>query len=135
MQINPYFMFSGQTEEALNFYAKALNGQIVYMQRYGDSPMQDMHPDKNKIMHATFRGQGIEFMAADTPGETRGSGVIHLSLNCESLEEQEKVFNGLAEGGTVTLPLQDTFWGAKFGMLTDKYGINWMFNYDTNKKS
>ena len=62
------------------------------------------------------------------------NGMVHLSINFEDLAEEEKVFHALSEGGKVTMPLQDTFWGARFGMLTDKFGVNWMFNYDLKSK-
>ena len=133
MEIAPYLMFNGNCEEALNFYAKALNGEIKDLMRYEGSPAENMSEDKQKVMHSNFIAKGIFFMAADggigNADATKG-GMIHLSLNFDSTEEQEKVFNALSEGGNVTMPLQDTFWGAKFGMLTDRFGINWMFNHD-----
>lgn len=80
-------------------------------------------------MHATFRSPGVSFMASDaSPGKTYGEGPITLSLGTTDLAEAERVFNALAGGGNVEVPMTDMFWGAKFGMLTDKYGIDWMVN-------
>jgi PhnB protein len=134
MELTPYIMFNSNCEEALNFYAKAMDGKIVDIMRFGDMPgdnsMSDA--DKQKVMHSNFEAGKVKFMASDTPmgGGSDKGGQVHLSLHFEDGDRQEKVFNALAEGGTVTMPLQDTFWGARFGMLQDKYGINWMFNKD-----
>lgn len=134
MQLTPYIMFNGNCEEALNFYAQAFHGEIKDLMRFEGSPVENMSADKQKVMHAHFAVDGkIIFMAAD--GGDQGSsaskgGMMHLSINFQSGEEQQKVFEALSEGGKVTMPLQDTFWGARFGMLTDKYGVNWMFNWD-----
>jgi PhnB protein len=133
MQLTPYLMFNGQCEEALNFYAKALDGEIKSLMHFEGSPAENMSVDKKQVMHSHFEAKGILFMASDSgqPGtESTQAGGVHLSINFDTAEEEEKVFNALAEGGKVTMPLQDTFWGARFGMLTDKYGINWMFNHD-----
>lgn len=133
MDLTPYLMFNGQCEEALNFYAKALNGGIKSLMHFEGSPAESMSADKKQVMHAQFEAPGIAFMASDSgqPGtEPAPSGNVHLSINFDSVEEEENIFNALADGGKVTMPLQDTFWGARFGMLTDRYGINWMFNHD-----
>jgi len=137
MQLVPYIIFNGQCEEALNFYAKALGGEIKELMRYENSPVESMAKEKQKIMHATFMAKGIVILASDSGEggpEATGSGMVHLSFNFQSEEEQQKAFDGLSDGGKITMPLQDTFWGARFGMLTDKFGINWMFNYDRPTK-
>lgn len=130
-------MFNGNCEEALNFYAKALGGKIVHLSRYEGSPMENMASDKQKIMHATLIAKDIMIMGADDGQEEKentGSGAIHLNISFDNPDEEEKVFNALVEGGRLTMPLQDTFWGSKFGMLTDKFGNHWMFNYDKPKQ-
>ncbi len=130
-QLTPYLMFNGNCEEALNFYAKALGGEIVHLSRYEGSPMESMASDKQKVMHATLIAKGITIMGADDgqgEAENKGSGAVHLNINFDNTDEEEKVFNVLVEGGRSTMPLQDTFWGSRFGMLTDKFGVNWMFN-------
>ena len=136
MKLTPYLMFNGNCEEALNFYAKALGGGIVHLSRYEGSPMESMASDKQKVMHATLIAKDITIMGADDGQEekkNKGSGAVHLNINFDNTDEEEKVFNALVEGGRSTLPLQDTFWGSKFGMLTDKFGINWMLNCELKK--
>lgn len=136
MELTPYIMYNGNCEEALNFYAKAMDGEIKFISRYGDMPGDNkMGIDKNKVMHATFEAGAVKIMASDsnTPADTAGGGAVNLSLNIDDANQLEKVFNGLAQGGSVTMPLQDTFWGARFGMLTDKFGIKWMLNHELRK--
>ncbi len=138
MQIVPYIMFNGRCEEALNFYAKAFEGEIKDLMRYEGSPVESMSEDKQKVMHAQFEAKGIFFMAADNNQggpEELGGGKVHLSINFDDAAQQEKVFAALSHGANVQMPLQDTFWGARFGMLTDKFGVNWMFNYDKTTNS
>src|ERR1700730_18790983 len=131
MELTPYIMFNGNCEKALKFYVKAFGGEIKYLTYYEGSPVEAMAMDKMQVLHATFAADGIVFMAADSgqggPQAVK-DGMVHLSINFEDGAEEEKVFEGLSEGGKVSMPLQDTFWGARFGMLTDKFGVNWMFN-------
>ncbi|AHF15633.1 VOC family protein [Niabella soli] len=135
--ITPYLNFNGNAAEALDFYAKALGGQIVHKQTFGDTqgdyPVAESH--KDKLMHALFNAGELSFMVSDCPpGVSVTSGnAISLALNFTDETSIANAFNALGEGGTVTMPLQDTFWGARFGMLTDKFGFNWMFNYDKPK--
>ncbi|REJ76203.1 MAG: VOC family protein [Acidobacteria bacterium] len=128
----PHIAFNGNCEEALNHYKDAFGGEIEFAQRYGDSPMADQVPEEygSKIMHATFSAEGIHFMAADSmPGHEAPAGSnIDLSVMHEDADEQARVFEKLAEGGEVKMPLQDTFWGAHFGMVKDRFGIGWMLN-------
>lgn len=136
--IVPYLMFNGNAAEALAFYAKALNGKTIFQQTFGESPMANDTPDeaKSKIMHATFQAGDLTFMVSDSmPGQPVSGGTnLSLSLNFKTVPDIDKTFAALSEAATITMPLQDTFWGAKFGMLTDKFGINWMFNHDYGKK-
>jgi PhnB protein len=132
--ITPYLNFDGNGTEALQFYCKALYGQILFQQTFGDSPMGAQTPDefKNKLMHATFQCEAGTFMASDNPPgyKIRTGNNVTLSLHFDNVEKLEKAFNGLAEGGTVLMPPQETFWAHRFGMLIDKYGFNWMVNMD-----
>jgi PhnB protein len=134
--VTPYIMFNGNCEEAMEFYADALDGDIISMQRYGESQPDTPEEFKNRIMHSVIAADDVVIMASDgMPTDPRVVGTnISLSLDFESLEEQQETFDALAEGGSVTMPLQDTFWGARFGMLTDKFGIGWMFNYDVEEE-
>jgi PhnB protein len=135
--IVPYLNFNGNAAEALAFYSKALEGAVLFQQTYGDSPMPVSEEQKGRIMHATFKAGDLTLMCSDTNDQmgpvTAGSNVS-LSLNFSDVESIDKTFNALSEGGKITMPLQDTFWGARFGMITDKFGFNWMFNHDIKKK-
>ena len=134
MQLTPYLMFNGNCEEALNFYAKTIGGDIQNLSRFEGSPVEGVTSDKQKVMHANFEGKGISFMASDGAQQTVANiGNIHLCIDFKDAAAMENVFNAMSEGGKVTMPLQDTFWGAKFGMFTDKFGINWMFNNEVAK--
>ena len=139
MSLSPYVMFDGQCEEALNFYASCLNGEITYLGRYGESPMDVPEDQKNKIMHATVTFEGGSIMGSDrsdhanyTP-EGKMASNIHLSLTV-STDKIQTVFEALADGGKITLPLEKQFWGDTFGMLTDKFGTNWMLSGRENKE-
>ncbi|MCW3118805.1 MAG: hypothetical protein JWM28_2887 [Chitinophagaceae bacterium] len=134
--IVPYLNFNGNAAEALAFYAKVFDGQVLFQQTFGESPMESKPESKDKIMHASFQAGDLTFMVSDSmPGQSVSSGTnMSLSLNFKTVESIDKTFVALAEGAKVTMPLQDTFWGAKFGMLTDKFNINWMFNHDYAKK-
>jgi PhnB protein len=133
MTITPYIMFNGNCEAALNFYTKALGGEIKHLQRFEGSPAESMSADAQKVMHAHFEAKGIIFMASDGQENEAVGGMVHLSINFEDAGEIDTVFGALSEGARITMPLQDTFWGARFGMLTDQFGVNWMFNYDKPK--
>jgi len=134
--IVPYLNFNGNAAEALAFYAKALDGKILFQQTFGESPMPSTPEMKDKIMHASFQADKLMIMVSDCPPEhavTNGSN-ISLSLNFTDVPSIDKTFAALAEGGKITMELQDTFWGARFGMVTDKFGMNWMFNHDKEQK-
>ena len=139
MEIAPYIIFNGNCEEALNFYTKAFNGKIQHIMKFSDAPpdVQKQMGGGNGVMHATFLADGLMFMASDSgstaPGSGKDGGMVHLSINFNDTGSMENVFMKLSEGGRVTMELQDTFWGARFGMLTDRFGINWMFNHDKGK--
>lgn len=132
MEISNYLMFNGNAEEAMNFYGQALGAKVQFMQRYKDSPMPAGEGWGDKIMHASLDLDGATIMVSDSKEDGRivSGDNVHLSLNFHSEEEIDRVFAAVSAGGTVTMPLQDTFWGARFGMCQDKFGIHWMFNYD-----
>jgi PhnB protein len=134
MQLTPYVIFNGNCEEALKFYEKTLSGTTGHISRYADAPDNAMGMGPDKIMHTHFAVDGnILFMASDGPSDANDSGMVSLCLNFTDNGGMQAAFTALSEGGTVTMPLQDTFWGATFGMLKDKYGIKWMFNYEKQK--
>ncbi len=143
-KINSYLHFIGNTEEVFNFYKSVFGGEFATVMRYGDMSGQEgcenlPEADKEKIMHIALPvSDGHVLMGTDAVGEyaedaTFGNN-ISLSVGADSKEEAEKIFNGLSEGGKITMPLGDTFWGAYFGMLKDKYDIQWMVNYDYPKE-
>lgn len=129
MPIVPYLIFNGNCEEALKFYETAFDGTIKNLSRYEGTPAEGAISDKQKVLHAHFEARDLFLMASDGDSKTSG-GMVHLSLDFSDVDEMKKRFYALAEGGNVTMPLQDTFWGAVFGMLTDRFGIMWMFNHD-----
>lgn len=134
--ITPYLNFNGNAKEALDFYVHGLNGQIVHSSTFGEANMAQTDDMKDKIMHALFQSGDLKFMVSDCPpGVTVSSGdQVSLALNFTDLESIEKAFAALSDGGNITMPLQDTFWGARFGMCKDKFGVLWMFNHDYPKK-
>jgi PhnB protein len=138
--INPYLNFKGTTEEAFNLYKSVFGGEFAMVQRFKDTPEAGKAApgDMDKIMHIALPiGKGNVLMGTDAVGDMGKSfnagNNISLSVSADSEKEAEKIFNGLAVGGKVTMPLSKTFWNAYFGMLTDRFGINWMVNYDYPK--
>jgi PhnB protein len=130
MEIMPYIMFNGNCEEALNFYAKALGGEIKDLMRFEGTPAESMSADKQKVMHSHFAKDGDNLFMASDGGQTNQGGMVHLSLNFNNANDIEQAYTRLSEGGQQTMPLNDTFWGARFGMLTDRFGVHWMLNWD-----
>jgi len=138
--INPYLNLPGNTEEAFNFYKSVFGGEFAALQRFKDTPEADRVPrdEKDKIMHVSLPiGKANVLMATDAL-ESMGHKLndcngFYISLSAESKDEAEKFFNGLSAGGKKEMPLQDTFWGDYFGMLTDKFGIKWMVSYRSNR--
>ncbi len=134
-QLNPYLNFNGNTEEAFNFYRSVLGGEFAMLMRFGDTPGCEEMPEteKNGIMHIALPVGNNVIMGTDVPSSmqqvTFGSN-MSLSMSVNSREEADRVFNGLAEGGNATMPMNDMFWGAYYGMLTDKFGVQWMVSYD-----
>ena len=135
--INPYLLFAGNTEEAFNFYKSILGGEFRTIQRFKDTPDGNKlsESEGNKIMHIALPiGKENILMGTDDQSITSGTN-FKLTLAPDSKEEADKVFGGLAEGGKVTLPMQDMFWGDYFGMLTDKFGIQWIINYSKQEQA
>lgn len=135
MTVIPYLNFEGQAEEALNFYKNIFDGAITMMSRYSDAPMPVDEDWKNKVMHARLKFGNSIIYISDGPKNYKSSkdGNIQLSVDVSDENKIEEVFNKMAEGGQVTMPLANQFWGAKFGMLKDKFGIGWMFNCELKK--
>lgn len=130
--INSYLTFSGNCREAMTFYKGCLGGELSF-QTIGESPMSEKMPPqmKDSILHATLINGGVIIMATDC---VREEGLIKgntssLCLNCSSEEEIKSCYEKLSTGGKANHPLEDTFWGAVFGDLTDKYGNHWLLNF------
>ncbi len=140
--INPYLTFNGNCEDAFNHYKSVFGGEFPYIGRFKDMPPQEGQPamseaQGNMIMHVSLPiGPHTTLMGSDTSEEfcqTYNPGnTITISVNADSRDEADRIFNGLAQGGEVQMPMDNTFWGAYFGMLKDKFGINWMVNFDEN---
>jgi len=136
LKINPYLNFAGNTEDAFEFYRSVFGGEFATLQRFRDTPEAGRVPEKEKemIMHVALPvGDGTTLMGTDaleSMGHKLLSGNnIQLSIETDSKDEVDKIFKGLSAGGKVTMPLADTFWGAYFGMVTDRFGVQWMVSY------
>jgi len=131
MRANAYLNFNGNCEQAFRFYAEATGATIDQMMSFESSPMVDqMPPEARKmIIHASMRVGDTVIMASDAPGDRyRKPQGFSVSLVVDTPAEAERIFSALSAGGEVIMPLQQTFFAARFGMLTDKFGIPWMVN-------
>jgi PhnB protein len=136
-KLNPYLAFDGTADKAIKLYESALGAQTETVSRFGDVPGSDTPPEhKNRVMHAVLRiGEGVIMISDGPPGKPVAvEGNVHITLDFDDPAELTQRFDALAKGGKITMPVQDTFWGAKFGMLTDAYGIQWMLNCDLKKR-
>ena len=129
MSIQPYLLFNGTCEDAIEFYKDALGAEVMMLLRFKQAPDQSMIQPGNaeKIMHARVRvGDSIVLMSDGTcAGETKFDG-FSLSLTVANVEEADRRFNALADGGQVRMPLDKTFFSPRFGMVADKFGVGWM---------
>jgi PhnB protein len=129
--LNSYLFFGGRCEEALAFYGQAIGAQIDMVVHYKDSPEPTppgmLAPGfENKVMHASCRIGDSVLMASDGCGPGANFSGFSMSLTLPTLAEAEKAFNALADGGKITMPMAKTFWSPGFGMLTDRFGLDWM---------
>jgi PhnB protein len=135
--INPYLIFDGNTEEAFNFYRSVFGGEFEGgLMRFKDSPEKDkVSPGyADKVLHVALRVGDTLIMGSDPPDkwhDTLNQGNnFNLSYSAKSESEVDEKFEALSEGGTVYMPVSKTFWGSYFGMLRDKFGVQWMISYD-----
>jgi PhnB protein len=142
--INPYLNFSGNTEEAFNFYKSVFGGEFATVMRYKDvsqkegcDGMQVAENDLEKICHIALPvGNGNVLMANDvleSMGQLSEVNNFSLSVSADSRADADRLFSGLSDGGKTEMPLADTFWGSYFGMLQDKFGIRWMVSFDADR--
>jgi PhnB protein len=140
-QINPHINFNGNAEEAFNFYKSVFGGEFAKIMRFKDVASAEFpvaENEANKIMHIALPIGKNVLMANDVPdimGKTNeNENRSKILISTESREEANKLFNGLSAGGTIEMPISDSTWGSYFGMFRDKYGIEWMVDFDTNYK-
>jgi PhnB protein len=141
--VNVYLNFNGNCEEAFLFYQSVFGGEFAYLGRFKDMPQDDKNKVdpamSEKIMHVSLQiSKETSLMGSDTGGEWashfKAGNNFSISINADSKEEANRLFNGLSAGGKVTMPLADTFWGDYFGMWEDQFGVNWMLSYNENQQ-
>lgn len=127
--LTPYLNFNGNAAEAMKYYQSILGGELK-MQTFGETKMAGTPQEKDLIVHAVLESDALLFMASDTHPSRRTTfgDNIHMSITGQDDSELTRIFNGLAQGGKVDMPLAKQFWGDTFGMLTDKFGVHWMVN-------
>ncbi|WP_316765488.1 VOC family protein [Pedobacter frigiditerrae] len=142
MVVNPYLNFNGNTEEVFNFYKSVFGGEFAFLQRYKDIPKEDNteecvdevpHAEGNKIMHMSLNIGSTMLMGTDVPSnmeQVKSGTNLSLCISVDSRADADRIFAGLAEGGHIQMPLQDMFWGDYYGMLTDKYEVQWMISFN-----
>jgi PhnB protein len=129
LSLSPYLNFNGNTAEAMKFYHSILGGELK-MQTFGEVNMARNPTEKDRIVHADLKAEEISLMASDTMSERKAmfGDNVHMSLTGNDNKRLTDVFNRLAIGGRIDMPLEKQFWGDTFGMLTDKFGVHWMVN-------
>jgi PhnB protein len=131
MQLIPYLNFNGQCQAAFKFYEQCLGGKIIAMMTYGSTPAAD-HVSaemRDRIIHARLLVGDAVLMGSDSPPEHfKEPGGMTVSIHVDDPAEAERIFHALEEGGTVRMPIEETFWAVRFGMLVDRFGTPWMIN-------
>jgi PhnB protein len=130
MKLITYLTFTGNCEEAIGFYKETLGAEVIHVSYMGEGQMEVPENLKGKVMHARLKIDENELYLSDTfdPSAVKRGNNISLSLQTDDLSQTEGLFSNLSSGGNIIMPLQDTFWGARFGIFTDKFGIQWMIN-------
>lgn len=131
VKVTPYLNFNGQCAEAFRFYEQLFGGKIEYLATFGETPAMENVPAEmsDRVMHATLTFGGQSLMGSDgMPDRYQKPQGTYVSLHFKDTAEGERIFNALAENGSVEMPFEKTFWAAGFGMLTDRFGIPWMVN-------
>jgi PhnB protein len=133
MELSPYLLFDGNCEEAFKFYAQTLGGKIEGMNTHAGTPAEEHVPAewRNKILHARMVIGDQVLMASDAPpGQYQKPQGFSVSISLNDVAEGERIYKALAQGGTVTMEFQETFWAIRFGMLVDRFGIPWFINVE-----
>ncbi len=143
-KVNAYMTFNGDCEEAFSFYKSVFGGEFLYIGRYKDVPPTDRQTfgleKDEKIMHVSLPISKETILMGCDSTEVYGQGTIFrnnisLSINLDNKEEADRLFNELSVGGQIKMSMSQTFWGAYFGMFTDRFGINWLINCDSNESN
>lgn len=132
----PYLNFNGTASEAIALYEQALGAKVMFIQRFGDTPeMPTPEGMASRVMHATLSIGNTSLLISDAmPGSTVEPGTnTHVCLQYSDIADVDAHFAAMSDGATIVMPLDNTFWGARFGMLVDRYGISWMFNAELPK--
>ena len=135
-KLNPYLNFNGTAAKAVKLYETALGAKVESVMPWTDAPGAPPSPaTKDRIMHAALRiGEGVVMISDSRPEEPVTAGTnTHITLDFDDATDMARKFEALSAGGKITMPLQDTFWGARFGMLVDKFGVQWMLNSDATR--
>jgi PhnB protein len=138
MEISPYLTFKGECEAAFRFYAECLGGTLGEVFRYGGSPLADQAPPdwKDKVMHTSLTiGRQVLLGADIAPERYEETKGFSLSIQLESTADAERIFRQLSTNGRIVMPLEKTFWAARFGVLTDRFGISWLINCEGPRDS
>jgi len=136
--VNPYLIFNGNCEEAFLLYQSVFGGEFQYLGKFKDMPVpeggeQVNDKDANRVMHVSLPIGNTILMGSDSneqSGDVAIGGNFSVSVNVDSVEEADRIFNGLSAGGDIYMPMNKTFWGSYFGMFKDKFDISWMINFD-----
>ncbi|OLQ95933.1 hypothetical protein BIY21_20330 [Vibrio ponticus] len=128
-QLTPYLFFAGRCEEALEFYSRTFEGVVLTKQYFRDAPQTIEGANPDWVMHSEIEAFGLKLMLSDgmIVNEVAGNNVA-LSLVIDSLDDQARLFDKLSHGGHIMMPLEDTFWGARFGKVEDQFGVRWMLH-------
>lgn len=133
IKLNPYLNFGDNCEEAFNFYKSVFGGEFTFIGKFGDMPgeMAVNESEANKIMHVSLPVGDVDLMGSDTPSEFSSPNPgnnISVSVNVDSVDEANRIFNALSDGGDILIPIDKSFFAQAFGMFVDKFGIRWMVN-------
>lgn len=137
MQLTPYLTFNGDCETAFRFYAQYLGGTLEALLTHGEAPNREETPADwhNRILHARLNVSGQLLMGSDNPpGAGEPTQGYSIAIGMGDPAEAERLFQALAEGGTIRMPMQETFWALRFGMLVDRFGVSWMVNCDREEQ-
>ena len=137
VKLNPYIFFQGDCRDAMEFYKRIFGGELT-IQTLGEAPKEAqseaVNPDPNQVMHASLSGGLVDLMGSDSGKASKKAAKIELSLSGTDEAKLRQVYDSLVQGGKATMPLSKQFWGDTFGMVTDKYGVDWMVNISAPPK-